>query len=63
MVVKIIVMVLCTAGMAFYGRFLVELCKESRPRSGGYWMLLRLDSGEGTIAELPERRKPATRAA
>jgi len=44
-------------------RFLVALCKERKPRSSGYWVRLRLGSGDGTIAEMPERRKPATRAA
>ena len=55
--------VLCTAGIAFYLRFLVALCKERKPHSSGYWVRLRLGSGDGRIAELPERRKPATRAA
>jgi hypothetical protein len=55
--------VLCAASVAFYVRFLVALCKECKPRSVGYWVQLRLGSGEDTIAELPERRKPVTRAA
>jgi hypothetical protein len=63
MFLKAVMTVLCTAGAAFYLRFLVALCKERKLRSGGYWVRLRLGSGDGTIAELPERRKPATRAA
>jgi hypothetical protein len=55
--------VLCTASIAFYVRFLVALCKECKPRSIGYWVRLRLGSGEDTVAEMPERRKPVTRAA
>jgi hypothetical protein len=55
--------VLCTAGIAFYVRFLVALCKECKPRSIGYWVRLRLGSGEDTIAELPEPKEPVTRAA
>jgi hypothetical protein len=52
------VLVLGTAGIAFYVRFLVALCAERKPRSAGYGVRLRLGSGEGTTAELPERRKP-----
>jgi hypothetical protein len=58
-----LMLLLCTAGIAFYLRFLVALCKESTPRSSGYWVRLRFGSGEGTIAELPKRRIPVTRAA
>ena len=63
MFVRTAVMVLCTAGIAFYVRFLVALCNECKPRSVGYWVRLRLNSGEDTIAELQECTKPATRAA
>jgi hypothetical protein len=55
--------VLCTASIAFYVRFLVALCKECKPRPTGYWVRLRLGSGEDTIAELQERKEPVTRAA
>jgi len=55
--------VLCTAGIAFYVRFLVALCKECTPRRIGYWVRLRLGSGEDAIAELQQRKKPVTRAA
>jgi hypothetical protein len=62
-VLKTVMMLLCAAGSAFYVRFLVALWKDSRPRSSGYWVRLRVGSGEDTIAELPEQRKPVTRAA
>jgi hypothetical protein len=55
--------VLCTAGVAFYARFLVALCKECEPRRIGYWVRIRLGSGEDAVAELQARRKPVTRAA
>jgi hypothetical protein len=60
MFLKAVMLLLCTAGVAFYLRFLVVLCKESTPRSSGYWVRLRFGSGEG---ELPKRRTPVTRAA
>jgi len=63
MFAKTVVIVLCTTGVAFYVRFLVALWKERKTLSSGYWMRLRLGSGEGTIAELPKRRTPVTRAA
>jgi hypothetical protein len=56
-------MVLCTAGVAFYVRFLVALCKECKPRGIGYWVRLRPDPGEDTIAELQQSKRPVTRAA
>ena len=59
----VVMTVLCTAGIAFYVRFLVALCKERKPRLIGYWVRLRLGSGEDTIVELQERKKPVTRAA
>jgi hypothetical protein len=64
MFLKTAMMLLCIAGIAFYLRFLVAaLCKECKPRSSGYWVRLRLNSGEDSIVELPQRRKPVTRAA
>ncbi len=53
----------CTAGIAFYVRFLVALCNNRKPRSGGSWVRLRFSSGEATIVELPERRKAVSLAA
>jgi hypothetical protein len=38
--------VLCTTSVAFYVRFLATLCRERKPRRGGYWVRLRLGSGE-----------------
>jgi membrane carboxypeptidase/penicillin-binding protein PbpC len=55
--------VLCTAGVAFYVRFLVALCKECAPRRSGYWLRLRLGSREATIVELQRARPPLTRVA
>ncbi len=63
MFLKIVVTLLCTAGISFYARFLVALYNETKPRSSGYWVRLRVGSGEGTVAELPKRRKPVARAA
>ena len=55
--------VLCTAGVAFYGRFLVALCKECEPRRSGYRLRLRLRTREATIVELQRPERPVTRAA
>jgi hypothetical protein len=63
MFVKTVVTVLCTAGIAFYVRFLVAISKECKPRSVDYWVRVRLNSGEGTTAALQEWAKPATRVA
>jgi hypothetical protein len=63
MLVTGLVTLLCTAGVAFYVRFLVALCKECKPRRIGYWVRVRLGSGENAISELQERKKPVTRAA
>ena len=63
MFLKIVITLLCAAGIAFYVRFLVALCQECKPRSVGYWVRLRLGSGEDTVAELQEQGKPLTRAA
>lgn len=63
MIVKTVMIVLCTVAVAFYARFLMALCKESRSRSTGYWVRLRLSSAEDAIAELQERKKPVARAA
>jgi hypothetical protein len=60
---KMAMTLLCTAVIAFYVRFLVALWKDRKPRAGGYWVRMRSDSGEVTIAELPEQRKPVSRAA
>jgi hypothetical protein len=63
MIVKTVMIVMCTAGVAFCVRFLMALCKESKSRSTGYWVRLRLSSAEDAITELHERKKPVARAA
>jgi hypothetical protein len=63
MFAKIAMTFLCITSIAFYLRFLVALCKESKPWSSGYWVRLRLGSAEPTIAELPKQRNPVRRAA
>jgi hypothetical protein len=55
--------VLCTAGIAFYVRFLVAPCKECKPRRIGFWVRMRLGSDEDAIGELQERKKLFNRAA
>jgi len=55
--------VLCTAGVTFYARFLVALCKECEPRRIAYWVRIRLGSGKDAVAELQERKEPIARAA
>ena len=57
MFVRGLLTVLCTAGIAFYLRFLVVLGRESTPRRISYWARLRLGSGENAIAELQQRKK------
>jgi len=55
--------VLCTGAVAFYVRFLVALCRECKPRLAGYWVRLRLGSGEDALVEMQEGKQPVTRAA
>jgi hypothetical protein len=63
MVLISVMSVLCTAGVAFYVRFLLALCKECRLKLTGYWMFLRLASSEGNLIELPLLEEPVERAA
>ena len=63
MLVTAAMTVLCTAGVAFYTRFLVALFKECKPRLTGYWVRLRLKSSEDAITELQPRKKPMSRIA
>jgi hypothetical protein len=63
MFVTAIMTVVCTASVAFYLRFLVALCRECKPRPIGYWIRLQLGSGEDTVVEMRERKKPVMRAA
>jgi hypothetical protein len=54
---------LCTAGISFYVRSFVAMCRECKPRRIGYWVRVRLGSGEESIPELRQREQPVTRAA
>lgn len=63
MAVILVMTVLGAAGIAFYLRFLVVLCRESKPHVGGYWMRLRLKSDENLILECKDREIAAPRAA
>jgi len=63
MLVMVVMTVLCTVGSAFYVRFLVALGNECEPRLTGYWVRLRLGAHENAMAELQQRKQPATRAA
>jgi hypothetical protein len=54
---------LCTAGIAFYLRFLVALSKECKPRRIGFGLRTRLGSDEDAIGEPQERKKLLNRAA
>jgi hypothetical protein len=59
-----IVTALCAAAaIAFYVRFLIALCTECKPGLIGYWVRLRLGSGEKEIIQLEKREKPVSRAA
>jgi hypothetical protein len=63
MLVSALMTVLCTAGIGFYARFLVAICKERKPRVTGYWVRLRRGSGAEPIVELQERTRAVNRAA
>lgn len=54
---------LCTAGISFYVRFLVALCKTCKTRRIGYWVRVRLGSGEESIPELRQGERLVIRAA
>ena len=54
---------LCAAGVSFYVRFLLALCRERKTRRIGYWVYVRLRFDEKSIPELREREQPVTRAA
>src|ERR1017187_10040922 len=56
MVVTALIKKKSTAGVAVYLRFLFALCRECKPRPIGYWIRLRLGSGEDTIVEMRERK-------
>jgi hypothetical protein len=63
MLVIVVVTMLCAAGVAFDVRFLAALSREREPQSAGYWVRLRLESGETTMAELSEQKKTLSRVA
>jgi hypothetical protein len=54
MVVRTIITTLCTAGIAFYLRFLVALCEESRLHWIGYLVRLHVDSNENIVSASQE---------
>lgn len=62
MVVTAVWTVWCTAGIAFYVRFLVALCREYKPRLTGYWVRLGRGSGEDAFAERQQHTSTATHA-
>lgn len=39
-----VITALCTAGIGFYLRFMLALCKECSLNRTGYWMLVRVHS-------------------
>jgi hypothetical protein len=63
MFVSVVMTLLCTAGIAFYVRFLVELFKERRPTLTGYWTRLKLDAAREVSTESRKRNETMTRAA
>jgi hypothetical protein len=63
MFVMALMTVLCAAGVAFYAKFLLALCKEPKRGPVGYWALLRLGSAEHANSVPPEREKTPLRAA
>jgi hypothetical protein len=63
MFAKTAITLLCTAGISFYVRFLVALCRECKTRRIGYRVRVRVGSGEESIPDLRKREQPVTRAA
>jgi len=55
--------VLCLAGVAFYLRFLVALCKDRKAHWIFYWVHLHTGCNEYVIPEQREHKKPVARAA
>jgi hypothetical protein len=52
MLIVAVTTALCAAGVAFCVRFLVALCKEPSRGRVGYWVRVRLSTGEGVIAQI-----------
>jgi len=63
MLVASAISVLCLAGIAFYLRFLVALCREYRPRLIGYRVRLRLGSVPEMTVRAQEQERKVARAA
>lgn len=63
MIATTIVSAVCTAGIAFYLRFIVALCQEYKPGLRGHWLFLRQGTGNGEVVELQRRERPTTRVA
>ena len=63
MFVSVVMALLCAAGVGFYVRFLIALCKESKPTLTGYWTRLKLDAVGEAITESRKRIETMTRAA
>jgi hypothetical protein len=63
MFVTAAITLVCTAGISFYVRFLVALCRECRPHRIGHWVRLRLNTAEEKIAGRQERPESMARAA
>ena len=62
MVVTAVWTVWCTAGIAFYVRFLIALCRKYKPRLR-FWVRLGRGSREDALAEPQEHTRPAIHAA
>ena len=63
MLMMAVMSTLCMAGVGFYVRFVVALCKECKPRRSGHWMLLRIHDPEESPVEVARLEQPVTRAA
>jgi hypothetical protein len=63
MLVTTAITLMCTAGVSFYLRFLVELCRECRPHRRSYWARIQFSHVEEEIAGRQERQEPVARAA
>jgi len=58
MFVTTAITLMCTVGVSFYLRFLVEVCQECRPLRSGYWARIRFSHVEEEIAGRQERQQP-----
>jgi hypothetical protein len=53
----------CAAGIAFYVRFLVALCRESKHRRIGYFLRINCDKGSYPVGEPQEPERAFRQAA